>query len=57
MIYGLNRYILKYFLVNIHFKLILTKLNPDTPGFEIIEDPDQLASLKPADQDHQCFSL
>ena len=49
--------VLKYFLVNIHFKLILTKLNPDTPGFEIIEDPDQLASLKPADQDHQCFSL
>ena len=31
--------------MNIHFKLILAKLNLDTFCFEIIDDPDQLASL------------
>ena len=42
----------------IHFvNLTFTMLNPDLFCFENIVDPNQLASLKPADQDPHCFPL
>ena len=53
------------FCLTVHYHVVISDkeemksiyMNPDTFCFEIIKDPDQLASKKPADQDHHCFSL